>query len=68
MKKKASEAEFKRMMSHYNICARKFRDVWFYQYSHRQQYKSDALPDYMIVRSGQSYFVEVKQSNGHEKH
>ena len=65
MKKKESKAEFKCMMSHFNVLARKFCDVWFCQYSHRQQYKSDALPDHMIVRCGQSYFVEVKQSNEH---
>lgn len=65
MKKKASEAEFKRIMSHYDACARKFRDVCTCQFCHRLQFKSDALPDYMIVRDGQSYLVEVKQSNEH---
>ena len=65
MKKKVSEAEFKRIMPHYDTCVRKFRDVCTCQFCHRFQYKSDALPDHMIVRDGQSYLVEVKQSNGH---
>ena len=63
MKKKVSETEFKSMMAHYGLWARKFRDVWACQYCHMLQYKSDAMPDYMIVREGQSYLVEVKQSN-----
>jgi len=65
MKKKASKAEFKRIMPHHDVLARKFHDVWACQFCHRLQYKSDALPDYMIVRSDQSYLVEVKQSNEH---
>ncbi len=65
MKKKVSDAAFKRIMPHYDVLARMFRDVWFCQFCHRPQYKSDALPDYMIVRSGQSYLVVVKQSNEH---
>jgi len=62
MHSKQSEEEFRTMMKRHGIWWHKFKDLWFCKFCHREQYKDDSMPDYMVVLDGNAYLVECKQS------